>query len=296
MIFVFATIFLLKKTFPNVNYFRGKLLKNRSLENMKKSSFCDFTLIELLVVIAIIAILAAMLLPALQQARARGQNIKCLNNYNQVGKGLLMYSDDYNGYFIPYRIIEPGNTSSSFWYEHSTLVRYTGGKSGTYVVIGGWYRHRNGMTETDRYACPSRQPWEYLTSVNNSGTKHAFTFGMGINTNVSANVHKGWKLEKQTRVKRASRLSYLAEIPVVKASSSGIYTSKISNAERVACPHNTNIPSELPLQNGPGSSNVLFTDGHTESVLRNRIPYYSSITPDNHNSSFWSLNYSSDNW
>ena len=263
---------------------------------MKKSSLSAFTLIELLVVIAIIAILAAILLPALQQARARGQNIKCLNNYNQVGKGLLMYSDDYNGYFIPYRIIEPGNTSSSFWYEHGTLVRYTGGKSGTYVVIGGWYRHRNGTTETDRYACPSRQPWEYLTSVNNSGTKHAHTYGMGINTNLSTNVHKGWKLEKQTRVKRASRLSYLAEIPVVKASSSAVYTSNISNAERVACPHNTNIPSELPLQNGPGSTNVLFTDGHTESVLRNRIPYYSSITPDNHNSSFWSFNFSSDNW
>ena len=215
---------------------------------MKKQK--SFTLIELLVVIAIIAILAGMLLPALNNAREKGRSSSCINNLKQWGTGFSLYQDTYEGYFpLRYSYQTSWSATAPAW-ENAIgrdILGYKGISPGPNYI---------GSNQVGPLSCPnSRSPIK---------TAAGTTVEAGYSYQYNSCIMNNWI--KVNKLRRPS-------VVIVVAESWQNYHFFAYNAPTTF----DGTPENSHFVNRHGSTgNFLFADGHAEPRNGLQIHYYNT--------------------
>ena len=237
-----------------------------------------FTLIELLVVIAIIAILAGMLLPALNSARAKGISITCLSRLKQIGTADAQYQNDF-GVFCPMNYgmgsAAAGKPSFTGLVSSSDYKRTDYTKDGflsPYLKKSGENETMLGAAKTNVFFCPEpgfQSAW--ATFPDNTITNGSYS-GYAVNSNIhgrpayinSKGNPTAASLVKPGNVKKASSIVAFGDQAGEANSSSGgtNQSTSVLTAESLA-PSINNVSVHFRHS---GMANFVFADGHGNSL------------------------------
>ena len=223
---------------------------------LSKMDFRKFTLIELLVVIAIIAILAAILMPALSSARERGKVSTCVNNLKTLGVAYGSYVDDYDGFLVP---SSPAVNSINGWASMLVYKKYLPSSNYAFPVT-------ILQTGTNRavgvFRCPSAVE-EYKTSSGTNGNAAnaaaASCYGLGsfVGTYITNPTDLKIRARKLNQYKHHSKVMIMGDkhYGPYDAYDLSCYSGKVFDGMR----HN-------------GTGNYLFADFHVENRQYYAVP------------------------